>query len=162
MKSHSPSFPFFSCYDLCLLWIGLSMVFQLCSYDFAFVDADKKMYQDYFELLLQLVSSLTSRAAYLDVGNWTKKIDCILFHFTGESRRCYSDGQCPLARKGCWSTGQLCPNFSKSHTLHWLEKVIWTQCFLNEQVDDSRTVSIRNFNRNLVEDDRVCISMVRF
>jgi predicted O-methyltransferase YrrM len=25
------------------------------SYDFAFVDADKRMYQDYFELLLQLV-----------------------------------------------------------------------------------------------------------
>lgn len=27
----------------------------LCSYDFAFVDADKRMYQEYFELLLQLV-----------------------------------------------------------------------------------------------------------
>nr|GMD85933.1 O-methyltransferase MdmC-like isoform X1 [Ipomoea batatas] len=26
-----------------------------CSYDFAFIDADKKMYQEYFELLLKLV-----------------------------------------------------------------------------------------------------------
>lgn len=29
----------------------------LCSYDFAFVDADKRNYQEYFELLLQLVST---------------------------------------------------------------------------------------------------------
>lgn len=35
-------------------------VFSDSSYDFAFVDAEKKMYQDYFELLLQLVSSFTS------------------------------------------------------------------------------------------------------
>ncbi|XP_019172621.1 PREDICTED: uncharacterized protein LOC109168016 isoform X2 [Ipomoea nil] len=27
-----------------------------CSYDFAFIDADKKMYQEYFELLLKLVN----------------------------------------------------------------------------------------------------------
>lgn len=26
-----------------------------CSYDFAFVDAEKRMYQEYYELLLQLV-----------------------------------------------------------------------------------------------------------
>lgn len=32
-----------------------SHVFFLCSYDFAFVDAEKKMNQEYFELLLQLV-----------------------------------------------------------------------------------------------------------
>lgn len=41
--------------------------FHLCSYDFAFVDAEKKMYQDYFELLLQLVGSIISQAAYLDL-----------------------------------------------------------------------------------------------
>ncbi|XP_051151120.1 tricin synthase 1-like isoform X2 [Andrographis paniculata] len=52
------------------------------SYDFAFVDAEKKMYQDYFELLLQLLCC------------------------TGESWRCHSNGQCSLARKSCRSAGE--------------------------------------------------------
>ena len=29
-----------------------------------------------------------------------------------------------------------------------------------EQVNDARTVSIRNFNKNIMEDERVSISMV--
>ena len=33
----------------CLLFLSFS------SYDFAFVDADKRMYEEYFELLLKLV-----------------------------------------------------------------------------------------------------------
>lgn len=32
-----------------------SLYTSICRYDFAFVDAEKKMYQEYFELLLQLV-----------------------------------------------------------------------------------------------------------
>lgn len=33
----------------------LSFPFFFSSYDFAFVDADKRMYEEYFELLLKLV-----------------------------------------------------------------------------------------------------------
>ncbi|KAL8521734.1 hypothetical protein ACS0TY_012033 [Phlomoides rotata] len=38
------------------------------SYDFAFVDAEKKMYQSYFELLLQLVNSIIPQTAYLHLS----------------------------------------------------------------------------------------------
>lgn len=34
------------------------VIIRLCSYDFAFVDAEKKMNRDYFELLLQLVTEI--------------------------------------------------------------------------------------------------------
>lgn len=33
----------------------LFFFFLFCSFDFAFVDAEKRMYSEYFELLLQLV-----------------------------------------------------------------------------------------------------------
>jgi predicted O-methyltransferase YrrM len=34
------------------------LILLLCSYDFAFVDADKRLYNEYFELLFQLVSPM--------------------------------------------------------------------------------------------------------
>ncbi|KAI3468386.1 hypothetical protein Pfo_030103 [Paulownia fortunei] len=74
-----------------------------CSYDFAFVDADKKMYQDYFELLLQLV-----------------RVGGVIV----------------------------------------IDNVLWHGRVADPLVNDSKTLSIRNFNRKLVEDDRVSISMV--
>ncbi|KAH6804529.1 S-adenosyl-L-methionine-dependent methyltransferases superfamily protein [Perilla frutescens var. frutescens] len=73
------------------------------SYDFAFVDADKKMYQDYFELLLQLV-----------------RVGGVIV----------------------------------------MDNVLWHGRVADPLVNDSKTVSIRNFNTNLMEDDRVSISMV--
>ncbi|XP_047316342.1 tricin synthase 1-like [Impatiens glandulifera] len=76
---------------------------EASSYDFAFVDADKKMYQQYFELLLQLVR----------VGG-VIVIDNVLWH------------------------GQVA----------------------NSQVNDSKTVSIREFNQRLMEDSRISMSMV--
>ncbi|EPS60177.1 hypothetical protein M569_14626 [Genlisea aurea] len=72
-------------------------------YDFAFLDADKKMYQEYFELLLQLVR----------VGG-----------------------------------------------LIVIDNVLWHGRVADPLVNDPRTVSIRNFNRNLMMDERVSISMV--
>lgn len=76
---------------------------EACSYDFAFVDAEKRMNQEYFELLLQLV-----KAGGLIV------IDNVLWH------------------------GKVC----------------------DPMVNDAKTVSIRNFNKRLLEDKRVSISMV--
>ncbi|KAG9159071.1 hypothetical protein Leryth_020974 [Lithospermum erythrorhizon] len=73
------------------------------SYDFAFVDAEKKMYQEYFELLLQLV-----RGGGLIV----------------------------------------------------MDNVLWHGKVADPLVTDPKTVSIRNFNRTLMEDERVSISMV--
>ncbi|GER39744.1 O-methyltransferase [Striga asiatica] len=75
------------------------------SYDFAFVDADKRMYQDYFELLLQLVR----------VGG-----------------------------------------------LIVIDNVLWHGRVADPLVNDAKTLSVRNFNRKLMEDDRVTISMGNF
>uniref|UniRef100_A0A5B7CA08 Uncharacterized protein n=1 Tax=Davidia involucrata TaxID=16924 RepID=A0A5B7CA08_DAVIN len=73
------------------------------SYDFAFVDAEKRMYQEYFELLLQLV-----------------RIGGVIV----------------------------------------IDNVLWHGKVADPLVNDSKTVSIRNFNRNLMGDKRVIISMV--
>ncbi|KAL1206270.1 Tricin synthase 1 [Cardamine amara subsp. amara] len=73
------------------------------SYDFAFVDADKRMYQDYFELLLQLVR----------VGGTIV-----------------------------------------------MDNVLWHGRVADPMVNDAKTISIRNFNKNLMDDKRVSISMV--
>ncbi|XP_058186144.1 uncharacterized protein LOC131303343 isoform X2 [Rhododendron vialii] len=77
---------------------------ETCSYDFAFVDAEKRMYQEYFELLLQLVR----------VGG-----------------------------------------------LIVMDNVLWHGKVANPLVMDSKTLSIRNFNRSVMEDKRVSISMIR-
>ncbi|EOX95512.1 S-adenosyl-L-methionine-dependent methyltransferases superfamily protein isoform 1 [Theobroma cacao] len=76
---------------------------EACSYDFAFVDAEKRMNQEYFELLLQLVR----------VGG-----------------------------------------------LIVVDNVLWHGKVADPLVNDAKTVSIRNFNRNVMEDKRVSISMV--
>ncbi|KAK6158704.1 hypothetical protein DH2020_006018 [Rehmannia glutinosa] len=73
------------------------------SYDFAFVDAEKKMYQDYFELLLQLV-----------------RVGGIIV----------------------------------------IDNVLWHGRVADPLVNDSKTLSIRSFNRKLMEDNRVSISMI--
>ncbi|CAL0326454.1 unnamed protein product [Lupinus luteus] len=73
------------------------------SYDFAFIDADKRMTPKYFELLLQLV-----RAGGLIV----------------------------------------------------IDNVLWHGKVADPLVNDSKTISIRNFNQQLMEDKRVSISMV--
>ncbi|XP_028076094.1 O-methyltransferase MdmC-like isoform X2 [Camellia sinensis] len=75
---------------------------ESCSYDFAFVDAEKRMYHEYFELLLQLVR----------VGG-----------------------------------------------LIVIDNVLWHGKVANPLVNDAKTVSIRNFNRSVMEDKRVSISM---
>ncbi|ONK80544.1 uncharacterized protein A4U43_C01F19000 [Asparagus officinalis] len=76
---------------------------EACSYDFAFVDAEKRMYEEYFELLLQLVR----------VGG-----------------------------------------------LIVMDNVLWHGKVADPQVTDRKTISIRNFNKKLLEDKRVNISMV--
>uniref|UniRef100_A0A0E0EI00 Caffeoyl-CoA O-methyltransferase n=1 Tax=Oryza meridionalis TaxID=40149 RepID=A0A0E0EI00_9ORYZ len=73
------------------------------SYDFAFVDADKRMYEEYYELLLKLVR----------VGG-----------------------------------------------LIVIDNVLWYGRVADPLVNDRRTISIRNFNKKLLEDNRVSISMV--
>lgn len=73
------------------------------SYDFAFVDADKRMNQEYFELLLQLV---------------------------------------------------------RTRGVIVIDNVLWHGKVADPLVNDARTVSIRNFNKNIMEDKRVSISMV--
>ncbi|OIW11649.1 hypothetical protein TanjilG_24855 [Lupinus angustifolius] len=73
------------------------------SYDFAFIDADKRMTPKYFELLLQLVR----------VGG-----------------------------------------------LIVIDNVLWHGKVADPLVNDSKTISIRNFNQQLMEDKRVSISMV--
>ncbi|CAI9103687.1 OLC1v1002218C1 [Oldenlandia corymbosa var. corymbosa] len=76
---------------------------ESCSYDFAFVDAEKRMYHEYFELLLQLVR----------VGG-----------------------------------------------LIVIDNVLWHGKVADPLVNDSKTISIRHFNQNIMEDQRVSISMV--
>ncbi|KAL8141857.1 hypothetical protein V2J09_014889, partial [Rumex salicifolius] len=71
------------------------------SYDFAFVDADKRMYPEYFEILLQLVR----------VGGVVV-----------------------------------------------IDNVLWHGNVADPLVNDKRTISIRDFNRNLLMDARVDIS----
>uniref|UniRef100_A0A2P2KEK5 Uncharacterized protein MANES_01G237200 n=1 Tax=Rhizophora mucronata TaxID=61149 RepID=A0A2P2KEK5_RHIMU len=82
---------------------------EACSYDFAFVDAEKRMNQDYFELLLQLVRSSQqweqillwplSRMVTLFVRNNECKI--IIGLLAGEGWGCHCNRQCPLAWKSC-------------------------------------------------------------
>lgn len=72
-------------------------------YDFAFVDAEKKMYQEYYESLLQLV------------------------------------------RKG---------------GIIIIDNVLWHGKVADPMVNDAKTISIRDFNKNLMQDKRVSISMV--
>ncbi|KAG8475226.1 hypothetical protein CXB51_032095 [Gossypium anomalum] len=77
---------------------------ETCSYDFAFVDAEKRMNQEYFELLLQLV-----------------RVGGVIV----------------------------------------IDNVLWHGKVADPLVNDAKTVSIRNFNRNLLADDRVSISLAR-
>lgn len=76
---------------------------EASSYDFAFVDADKRMYEEYYELLLKLVR----------VGG-----------------------------------------------LIVMDNVLWYGRVADLLVDDQKTISIRNFNKKVLEDKRVDISMV--
>uniref|UniRef100_A0A0E0I7B0 Caffeoyl-CoA O-methyltransferase n=1 Tax=Oryza nivara TaxID=4536 RepID=A0A0E0I7B0_ORYNI len=76
---------------------------EVNSYDFAFVDADKRMYEEYYELLLKLVR----------VGG-----------------------------------------------LIVIDNVLWYGRVADPLVNDRKTISIRNFNKKLLEDNRVSISMV--
>ncbi|XAR52649.1 Caffeoyl-CoA O-methyltransferase [Bertholletia excelsa] len=76
---------------------------ESCSYDFAFLDAEKRKYPEYFELLLQLVR----------VGG-----------------------------------------------LIVIDNVLWHGKVADPLVNDPKTVSLRNFNKSLMEDERVNISMV--
>ncbi|KAI3721651.1 hypothetical protein L2E82_32668 [Cichorium intybus] len=74
-----------------------------CSYDFAFVDAEKRMYHEYFELLLKLV-----------------RVGGVIV----------------------------------------IDNVLWHGKVADPLVLDKKTESIRSFNRALMEDERVSISMV--
>ncbi|GMH07989.1 hypothetical protein Nepgr_009829 [Nepenthes gracilis] len=76
---------------------------EASSFDFAFVDAEKKMYPEYFELLLQLV-----------------RVGGIIV----------------------------------------IDNVLWHGKVADPLVNDAKTASIRNFNKALMEDERVDISMV--
>ncbi|MCL7035747.1 hypothetical protein MKW94_011193 [Papaver nudicaule] len=76
---------------------------EACSYDFAFVDAEKKMYHEYFELLLQLV-----------------RVGGVIV----------------------------------------VDNVLWHGKVADPLVNDPRTVCIRDFNKRIMEDDRVSVSMV--
>ncbi|CAI0470171.1 unnamed protein product [Linum tenue] len=72
-------------------------------YDFAFIDAEKRMNHEYFELLLQLV-----------------RVDGVIV----------------------------------------IDNVLWHGKVADPLVSDAKTESIRNFNRRIMEDERVSISMV--
>nr|XP_043632273.1 O-methyltransferase MdmC-like isoform X2 [Erigeron canadensis] len=74
-----------------------------CSYDFAFVDAEKRMYQEYFELLLKLV-----------------RVGGVIV----------------------------------------IDNVLWHGKVADPLLNDKKTESIRSFNRALMDDQRVSISMV--
>ncbi|KAJ6710197.1 CATECHOL O-METHYLTRANSFERASE DOMAIN-CONTAINING PROTEIN 1 [Salix koriyanagi] len=76
---------------------------ESCSYDFAFVDAEKRMNQEYFELLLQLV-----------------RVDGVIV----------------------------------------VDNVLWHGKVADPLINDAKTASIRSFNKNIMEDPRVSISMV--
>lgn len=76
---------------------------EVGSYDFAFLDAEKKMYQDYFEMLLQLV-----------------RVGGVIV----------------------------------------IDNVLWHGKVADPLVNDPKTICIRKFNKDLMEDVRVSISMV--
>ncbi|KAH0470266.1 hypothetical protein IEQ34_001824 [Dendrobium chrysotoxum] len=76
---------------------------ESCSYDFAFVDAEKRMYDEYYELLLQLV------------------------RFGG---------------------------------LIIFDNVLWHGKVSDPQVKDSKTISLRNFNKKILSDNRVSINIL--
>ncbi|XP_043701138.1 probable caffeoyl-CoA O-methyltransferase At4g26220 isoform X3 [Telopea speciosissima] len=82
---------------------SLIMNGEACSYDFAFVDAEKRMYHEYFELLLQLV-----------------RVGGVIV----------------------------------------VDNVLWHGKVADPLVNDPKTSSIREFNKNIMEDSRVSISMV--
>lgn len=73
------------------------------SYDFAFIDAEKKMYMEYFELLLKLV-----------------RVGGVIV----------------------------------------VDNVLWHGKVADPLINDSKTVSLRNFNRAILEDERVSTSLV--
>lgn len=73
------------------------------SYDFAFIDAEKKMYMEYFELLLKLV-----------------KVGGVIV----------------------------------------IDNVLWHGKVADPLVNDSKTASVRDFNKAIFEDERVSISLV--
>ncbi|KAG6466452.1 hypothetical protein ZIOFF_075747 [Zingiber officinale] len=91
------------------------------SFDFAFVDAEKRMYNEYFELLLRLVMPL------LIAGN----------------------------DRGGFSSLQV-----RVGGLIIIDNVLWHGKVADPQVNDPKTTSIRNFNRKLLEDQRISTSMV--
>ncbi|XP_039036674.1 O-methyltransferase MdmC-like [Hibiscus syriacus] len=76
---------------------------ETCSYDFAFFDAEKRMNQEYFELLLQQV-----------------RVGGVIV----------------------------------------IDNVLWHGKVADPLVNDAKTISIQNFNQNLMADKRVSISMV--
>ncbi|PON67288.1 O-methyltransferase [Parasponia andersonii] len=82
---------------------SLILTGEACSYDFAFVDAEKRMNQEYYELLLQLV-----------------RVGGVIV----------------------------------------IDNVLWHGKVADPLVNDAKTASIRNFNKSLMEDQRVSISMV--
>ncbi|KAK6931985.1 Class I-like SAM-dependent O-methyltransferase, partial [Dillenia turbinata] len=82
---------------------SLIMKGEVCSYDFAFIDADKRSYPEYFELLMQLV-----------------RVGGVIV----------------------------------------IDNVLWHGKVVDPLVNDAKTVSIRDFNRKIMEDERVSISMV--
>lgn len=73
------------------------------TYDFAFIDAEKKMYMEYFEVLLKLV-----------------RVGGVIV----------------------------------------IDNVLWYGKVADPLVNDSKTVSLRSFNRAIFEDERVSISLV--
>ncbi|CAL9205733.1 unnamed protein product [Musa hybrid cultivar] len=95
---------------------------ESCSYDFAFVDAEKRMYSEYFELLLQLVMFCVV------VLHKNLALQTILQVRIGG--------------------------------LIVIDNVLWHGKVADPQVNDSKTISLRNFNRKILEDKRISTSMV--
>ncbi|KAK9078659.1 hypothetical protein SSX86_002716 [Deinandra increscens subsp. villosa] len=100
-----------------------------CSYDFAFVDAEKRMYPEYFELLLKLVSSIMQIIR-------CRVLECDLYTFT-----------CLILKV-------------RAGGVVVIDNVLWHGKVADPLVDDKKTESIRSFNRALMDDVRVNISMV--
>ncbi|CAL9081176.1 unnamed protein product [Musa textilis] len=95
---------------------------ESCSFDFAFVDAEKRMYSEYFELLLQLV------------------MFCVV---TVHKNLAYQT--ILQVRIG---------------GLIVIDNVLWHGKVADPQVNDSKTISLRNFNKKILEDKRISTSMV--
>ncbi|CAL9767512.1 unnamed protein product [Musa acuminata subsp. burmannicoides] len=95
---------------------------ESCSFDFAFVDAEKRMYSEYFELLLQLVMFCVV------VLHKNLALQTILQVRIGG--------------------------------LIVIDNVLWHGKVADPQVNDSKTISLRNFNRKILEDKRISTSMV--